>query len=134
MGGSGSSQMGGVSAATGAMVGSDQTLVLVGKQGGRTLIYTGTPLTRLNYFDGKLLRAQDMMLEQAYLRRLNAQSNMAGGAGIVNGFSASLVAGNESIQVDAGLAIDGLGQVLYLPQAAVVGIQDLIDRSQMSQS
>src|ERR1700674_540788 len=132
MGGPGSSQTSGATAGT--PVASDQALVLIGDQGGRTLIYTGTPLTRLNYFDGKFLRAQDMSLEQMYLRRLNAQSNIGGGSGVVEGLTASLVAGTDSIQVDPGLAIDGLGQVLYLPQGATVGIQDLIDRSVMKQS
>ena len=132
MAGGGSSQNGGTTALPPGS--SDQALVLIGDQGGRTLIYTGTPLTRLNYFDGKFLRAQDMSLEQTYLRRLNAQSNIGGGPGVVDGMTASLVTGTDSIQVDPGLAIDGLGQVLYLPQGATVGIQDLIDRSGMRQS
>ena len=35
-------------------------LVLVGAQNGVTLIPSPTPLTRLNYFDGKFLRAEDL--------------------------------------------------------------------------
>jgi len=41
--------------------------VLIGATGtasSSSVIETGSPLTRLNYFDGKLLRAKDLELEQ----------------------------------------------------------------------
>ena len=106
----------------------DQSLVLVGQPGGFTVISPATPLTRLNYFDGKFLRAQDLNLEQTYIRRLVAQSNQAGGAGVVDGLSATLV--NGQIQVTPGMAIDGNGQVLLLPISVQMAVQDLIDKSQ----
>jgi len=122
-------------AGQGALQGSSsQALVLVGEQGGRTLIFPDTPLTRLNYFDGKFLRAQDMMLEQTYLRRLVAVSNQAGGAGIVYGLTVTRVESGDQIRVDPGLAVDGIGQVLYLPAPAQLGIQDLIDASRRIES
>jgi len=36
----------------------NKTLVIVNRQAGLTVIQSGTPLTRLNYFDGKFLRAR----------------------------------------------------------------------------
>ena len=45
-----------------------------------------TILTRLNYYDGKFLRADDLRLEQNYLRRLAELGARAGGAGLVYGF------------------------------------------------
>ena len=45
----------------------DGSLVVVGKQTGITFVPTGTPLTRLNYFDGKFLRAADLTVEQRYV-------------------------------------------------------------------
>ena len=40
-------------------------LVLVTSESGVTVIPQPTPLTRLNYFDGKFLRASDLKAEQA---------------------------------------------------------------------
>ena len=63
--------------------GSPSELVLLGQQGGLTIIPQPTVLTRLNYFDGKFLRASDLQLEQLYLRMLVEVSNLGGGAGVV---------------------------------------------------
>ncbi|MQA90373.1 MAG: hypothetical protein GEU90_09060 [Gemmatimonas sp.] len=103
-------------------------LVLVGAQNGVALIPSSTPLTRLNYFDGKFLRAEDLTTEQNYLRSLVRYSNQAGGAGIVHGFTATLSSGNN-LDLTAGLAIDPAGRVLFLPHAAAVSIPELIEKS-----
>jgi hypothetical protein len=103
-------------------------LVLVGRQTGVTVIPAHTQLTRLNYFDGKFLRAQDLQSEQRYLRSLVELSNRAGGFGVVHGFDLSL-AGGDQLRLSAGLAIDPQGRVLMLPQEHVVAIQELIERS-----
>jgi hypothetical protein len=103
-------------------------LVLVGRQTGVTVIPARTQLTRLNYFDGKFLRAQDLQAEQRYLKSLVELSNRAGGFGVVHGFDVSL-AGGDQLRLGAGLAIDPQGRVLMLPQEHVVSIQELIDRS-----
>src|SRR5439155_11569338 len=89
-------------------------LVLVGTQNGVTVIPADTPLTRLNYFEGKFLRADDLQVEQGYLRRLVALSNQVGGPGMAHGFSLSLGAG-DTLNIAAGLAIDPAGGVLLLP-------------------
>jgi hypothetical protein len=103
-------------------------LVLATPGQGVTLIPTDTPLTRLNYFDGKFLRADDLQNEQAYLRQLVALSNQAGGAGIVHGLEVAL-AGGDQLELSAGLAIDPLGRVLLLPAVQRLGIADLVERS-----
>jgi len=103
-------------------------LVLVGPQTGLTVIPAQTPLTRLNYFDGKFLRAQDMQSEQRYLRSLVELSNRAGGSGVVHGFDVSLAEGDQ-LRLGPGLAIDPQGRVLMLPQAHTVSIEELIQRS-----
>src|SRR5450631_3888268 len=82
-------------------------------QNGETIIPSGSPLTRLNYFDGKFLRASDLQTEQAYLCTLVAFSNQAGGPGVANGFSAQLQSGTQ-ILLGSGLAIDPKGRVLLL--------------------
>lgn len=103
-------------------------LVLVSKQNGIVVIPAATPLTRLNYFDGKFLRASDLQAEQSYLRQLVRQSNQAGGAGVAHGFDLTL-GGGDTLLIGPGLAIDPDGRVLLLPQETSVGVQELIDKS-----
>lgn len=105
------------------------TLGMTGTSGtGLTLIPSSSPLTRLHFFDGKLLRAQDLELEQRYVLQLAALSNQAGGPGVVHGFDCVL-GGGDTLQIGAGLAIDGGGRVLLLGQETSVGIGDLIAAS-----
>ena len=103
-------------------------LVLVGRETGVTVVPSPTPLTRLNYFDGKFLRAQDLEAEQRYLRQLVHSSNQAGGFGVAHGFDVSLGSG-DSLALGAGLAIDPQGRVLLLPQETSVEIERLIEQS-----
>ena len=55
-------------------------------ESGLTVVAPGTPLTCLNYYDGKFLRADDLDVEQAYFRNLAWLSNVAGGSGVVYGY------------------------------------------------
>ena len=103
-------------------------LVLVSRQNGIVVIPAPTPLTRLNYFDGKFLRASDLKAEQDYLRQLVAQSNQAGGTGVAHGFDLTLGSG-DTLDIGQGLAIDPTGRVLLLPQGTSVSVQELIDKS-----
>ena len=56
-------------------------LVDDGSRRGLTIIPASTPLTRLNYFDGKFLRAADFQLDQAYVRTLVALTARGAGSG-----------------------------------------------------
>ncbi|HEX8693774.1 MAG TPA: hypothetical protein VF746_15235 [Longimicrobium sp.] len=104
-------------------------LVLVGAESGLTLIPQPTPLLRLNYFDGKFLRADDLSREQAYFRSLVELSNRAGGAGVVNGLDVTLAGGGAQLGLSPGLAIDPRGRVLFLPHDARVDLAEVIRRS-----
>ncbi|HEV7374855.1 MAG TPA: hypothetical protein VGN95_09075 [Pyrinomonadaceae bacterium] len=106
-----------------------ESLVLLGKQNGWTLVSTKTPLTRLNYFDGKFLRAADLKAEQDYLRQLVKLSNEADGPGVAYGFDLTLGGGGNTLNVGPGLAIDPTGRVLLLTDSAPVDIQQLIEKS-----
>src|SRR5215207_6811770 len=106
-----------------------EPLVLVSKQAGVTVIPSDTLLTRLNYFDGKFLRADDLRAEQQYLRYLVQMSNKAGGHGVAHGYSVQLAAGGDTLNVSPGLAIDPAGRVLLMPQPVSVNVQQLIDKS-----
>ena len=105
-----------------------ESLVLLGNQNGLALIPKDTPLTRLNYFDGKFLRAADLKAEQDYLRHLVELSNQAGGPGVAHGFDLKL-GGDDALNVGPGLAVDPKGRVLLLTGAASVQIQQLIEKS-----
>src|SRR4051794_4404294 len=87
------------------------------------------PLVRLNFFDGKFLRANDLTTEQEYVRRLVALSNVGGGNGVVNGFDVT-ASGADGITIASGLAIDPEGRVLMYPhQIGPIAVGDLIAAS-----
>src|SRR5207245_2166024 len=76
--------------------------IFVGVESGLTVVAPGTPLTRLNYYDGKFLRADDLDVEQAYFRSLAWLSNVAGGSGVAYGFD--VAEGNgDTISLSPGL-------------------------------
>ncbi len=105
-----------------------EPLVLLNQKNGLVLVPADTPLTSLNYFDGKFLRADDLQAEQTYFRRLSQLSNQAGGAGVVYGFDLARLAGDR-LQLGPGLAIDGDGRVLFMPEETDVSIGELIAQS-----
>jgi hypothetical protein len=116
---------------TGGAAGSGGPLVLAGTQGGVTLIPQPTALTRLNYFDGKFLRADDLRVEQDYLRNLVWLSNRAGGSGVVSGLDVS-DGGAGKLELSAGLAIDPRGRVLSMPYDTTVEVAKLIEASRQA--
>src|SRR5437588_3512196 len=105
-----------------------ESLVLLSNQNGWALIPRDTPLTRLNYFDGKFLRAADLKAEQDYLRHLVELSNQTGGPGVAHGFDLKL-GGTDALNVGPGLAVDPKGRVLLLTVGASVNLQQLIEQS-----
>ncbi len=109
-------------------------LVLDSAPAGVDKIPAGTPLTRLNYYDGLFLRAAHLDAEQRYTRALAGFANQGLGAGLVHGFSAELEAGGDTLVVRAGLAFDAQGRTLFLPRDVKVGVQELIDRSRQAVS
>lgn len=63
---------------------------------------------RSHYFDGKLLKAQDLLRDQNYLDARLRQAGRAFGAGIIDGFGASLQDGWVSVQPGSGITPSGL--------------------------
>ena len=109
--------------------GNGSPLLVVDTTGGVTVIEPSTPLKRLNYYDGKFLRAADLALEQGYLRQLVAFSNQGLGAGVAYGYD-TVLADGDTLQIGPGLAFAPGGQVLLLQSTVNQGIQALIDASQ----
>jgi hypothetical protein len=106
-------------------------LALAFEPSGYEQIPQKTVLTRLNYYDGKFLRADSLRLEQDYLRRLAELGARAGGAGLVYGFDVEVGSG-ELLTIGGGLGLDAAGRVLYLPSAFDVGLPDLVDRTRQA--
>src|SRR5439155_26402977 len=93
--------------------------------GGVALVPATTPLQRLNYFDGKFLRADDLNLEQRAQRSYVELSNRAAGPGVAYGFDLSFQGG--FVQLAEVLAIDPNGRVLHLPHAVQVPWGKVLD-------
>jgi hypothetical protein len=82
---------------------------------GKPLVFQWTepPSIGLNFFDGRFLRAADLNLEHQSLRGYSDLGNRAGGYGVVHGLEFSV--SGDSFTLAAGLAVDGKGQLIYLP-------------------
>ena len=106
-----------------------ELLVLDSAPAGVDKIPAGTPLTRLNYYDGLFLRASHLDAEQRYVRALAGFANQGLGPGLVHGFSTELEGTGDTLAVRAGLAFDAEGRTLFLPRDVKVNVQELIDKS-----
>ncbi len=98
--------------------------VLIEGQGGYSVIPSASPLTRLNYYDGKFLRADDLRVEQQGIRELVHLSNHAQGSGVVYGLDCKRA--GDALTVRPGLAVGKEGRLLRLDQEITVSIQELI--------
>lgn len=103
------------------------SLVKIGSSSGHAIIDKSGLLRRLHYFDGKFLRAPDLLLEQQALLNQVRIANRAGGAGVVHGYDC-LQSGGE-LSIGAGMAIDNAGRALMLHEDIRVGIAELIEKS-----
>ena len=87
-------------------------------------------LLNTNFFNGRLLSAEDLRTEQEAARSRSSQLGRAAGAGVVAGLRVARVsvagpAGDPKravVSVSAGLGINRVGQVLSLPVAAEVAL------------
>jgi hypothetical protein len=84
-------------------------------------------IANTNFFNGRLLSAEDLRTEQAAGRQQRAQLGQAIGAGIVHGLRVerATASGAETaalLRVSAGLALNRNGQALALPVAAEVAL------------
>lgn len=95
---------------------------------GQTVVNAGSPLTRLNYFDGKFLRADDLKREQSYFRQLVHFSNQGLGAGVVYGLDTELDPKGR-LSIGSGLAMDSNGRTLLVNSNVTLDIAALIDAS-----
>jgi hypothetical protein len=106
-------------------------VVLTGVVPGYAVIPSPTPLTFLNYYDGKFLQASDLRQEQLAMQSMIELSSQAAGTpGPSYGFDLTLGSG-DTLTLGAGLATDQHGRVLYLPQSVDVAVSDLLASMQV---
>ncbi len=119
---------------TGSVAGLSGPVVLTGVVPGYAVIPATTPLTFLNYYDGKFLRASDLTQEQLALRSLVGLSNQAAATpGVTYGFDVAISSG-DLLNLSPGLAIDPQGDVLFLPTSVQVSVSDLLASMQPGSS
>ena len=109
------------------------SLVLIGDQqrSGMSIIPTSTPLTRLNYFDGKFLRADDMRLDQNYGRHLVALSVPRWWLRCRLRIRARTRRCDlRSSAVARWAGGRAVGRVIHLPSTALISMTELIERSE----
>lgn len=103
------------------------TVVLNEFTDGVNVVQSGTPLKFVNYFDGMLMRAETMKLEQQGMFNLSQLSNQASGHGVIWGFDSAL--SGAGLEVGSGMAINTDGRVVYLPDGIKLSIDELINKS-----
>lgn len=91
---------------------------------GIPFIPASTPLTRLNYVDGRTLRAADLTLEQRGQRAHVEAVGRAGGWGVVDGLDVGRT--GETLTIGPGSAIDPAGRVLLLTEKVNLVVAELL--------
>jgi hypothetical protein len=78
------------------------------------------PPRRLNYFSGRLLTAEDYQAEQSYwLGKHRSHARQLHGSGVVCGLGVT-PSGSSGVTVEPGLAIDGFGRDIVVPEARLM--------------
>ena len=73
--------------------------------------------TRNRYFSGSLLTARDLQKEQSYFRaKLRMHNRALHGRGVVCGLGGSCAGSEDHIYVEPGMAIDGRGREIVIPE------------------
>ena len=100
----------------------------------RYVVFCNNPLQRLNYFDGQVLGADDFQAEQEYHRNKHRRHNLhCHGVGVVQGLRVSTTKekAHWSVVVEAGVAIDAMGNEVHLCTPAKVQLPEALTRIQV---
>ncbi len=89
-------------------------------------------LTRTNYFDGRLLTAEDLTRDQIYLDQRLREAGRVLGTGIVRGLALSLDANTGMLRLTPGQAVTAAGRVLELGRQLTVNLGDRALISQLN--
>jgi hypothetical protein len=75
-----------------------------------------------NFFNGRVLTAEDLKTEQAANRSHHRMLGQAVGEGVAFGLEISAIAGSSTVLITPGLALNRLGQTLYLSDAFKINL------------
>ncbi len=82
-------------------------------------------LERNRYFYGKLLTAEDFIAEQNYFNtKLRLLNSLIFGSGVIAGLNV-IKADERSAAIDSGIALDGAGREIIVPEPIIVKINEL---------
>ncbi|HVQ37572.1 MAG TPA: hypothetical protein VMS31_08565, partial [Pyrinomonadaceae bacterium] len=85
-------------------------------------------ISRVHYFEGQFLRTQDFTDEQAYHVAMHRRHNISHHTwGIVSGLELVQIDGN--FFVEPGMAVDGYGRELVLPQKMPLSQSAFVDKN-----
>lgn len=90
-------------------------------------------LTRSNYFDNKLLTAEDLNRDQLYIDGRLREVGQTIGYGILEGLDISLDDRDGSITVSPGVAMSAAGRVLELGRELAINLSDRAYISELNQ-
>lgn len=80
---------------------------------------------RNRYFYGKLLTAEDFIVEQNYFNsKIRLINSLLFGSGVITGLNV-IKADESSVAVDSGMALDCAGREIIVPEPMIVKISDL---------
>jgi hypothetical protein len=78
---------------------------------------TEETVQRVHYQERQILRAEDLEAEQAYRIAMRRRHNIAHhGWGIVTGLDLGIGDDKETLRIEPGMAVDGYGRELFVPQ------------------
>jgi len=100
----------------------------------RHVVFCNNPLRRVNYFEGQVLGTDDFHAEQEYHRNKQRRHNLyCHGVGVVQGLQVSTTKENAhwSVVVEAGVAIDAIGNEVQLCTAAKFPLPETLTRIQV---
>jgi hypothetical protein len=84
------------------------------------------PVRRVHYFSGQFLSPEDLQAEQDYHRQMRYLHNRLLGQGVVQGLEVT-VGDGSTVSVSPGVAIDGCGRELVIPDAVAVDVSGSTD-------
>lgn len=79
-------------------------------------------LTRTNYFDGRLLTAEDLNRDMLYVDQRLRESGRALGSGVVEGLKTTLLKDSGIVVVEKGIGIAPNGRVLEIKKALKINL------------
>jgi hypothetical protein len=100
----------------------------------RHAVFCNNPLQRVSYFEGQVLGTDDFQAEQEYHRNKQRRHNLHfHGVGIVQGLHVSTTKekAHWSVVVEAGVAIDAIGNEVHLCTAAKFPLPEKLTRIQV---